>query len=282
MRRQYTGAAALAVTSLMLSGCALFHSNVKGGFACGAPQGTCAPSMAIDDSAIGQIRASETGGVHPASADGDAGLLAQEAYRPAPPDKHGRHQNPPQAVVGPARPALRVVYPAWRDGAGQWHQTMTAYTPLDLPPAQAAPNLLPEASGTADKSGSLLAIAESAPGLALLEGTQNNAAATTELAPDPRADLMAQVREIQKNAPKPSIRKQIGRSLHDVPKSASGGVAKIPTDMVAATPSDGTGVGKGDAGSVAALPNGALQQSGSAAPVRAAPQDGGAFPPAGS
>jgi hypothetical protein len=53
-----------------LAGCSLFHSNIKGGFVCSAPRGTCAPSTTIDDSAIHAIDA-ETEAKDAAHADGE-------------------------------------------------------------------------------------------------------------------------------------------------------------------------------------------------------------------
>jgi conjugal transfer pilus assembly protein TraV len=37
----------------------MFHSNIKGGFACSAPDGSCAPTTIIDDGALRAIKQSE-------------------------------------------------------------------------------------------------------------------------------------------------------------------------------------------------------------------------------
>ena len=44
---------ALAAPLLLASGCASLGGNVKGSFACRAPEGTCAPTSAIDAGATG-------------------------------------------------------------------------------------------------------------------------------------------------------------------------------------------------------------------------------------
>jgi hypothetical protein len=54
-----------------LAGCSLFHSNVKGGFVCSAPRGTCAPSTTIDDSAIHAIDAEAEAKDAPPTPDGE-------------------------------------------------------------------------------------------------------------------------------------------------------------------------------------------------------------------
>jgi hypothetical protein len=43
------------VVLMLLSSCADLKTNVSGSFACGAPQGTCAPTMSIDDGALAKI-----------------------------------------------------------------------------------------------------------------------------------------------------------------------------------------------------------------------------------
>ena len=43
----------LAAPLLLASGCASLGGNVKGSFACRAPEGTCAPTSAIDAGATG-------------------------------------------------------------------------------------------------------------------------------------------------------------------------------------------------------------------------------------
>src|SRR3546814_13468031 len=53
----------LAAPLLLASGCASLGGNVKGSFACRAPEGTCAPTSAIDAGATG-IEKADTSGAH--------------------------------------------------------------------------------------------------------------------------------------------------------------------------------------------------------------------------
>src|SRR3546814_19544854 len=51
----------LAAPLLLASGCASLGGNVKGSFACRAPEGTCAPTSAIDAGATGIEKADTSG-----------------------------------------------------------------------------------------------------------------------------------------------------------------------------------------------------------------------------
>lgn len=113
-----------------VAGCSLFHSNVKGGFLCSAPNGSCAPTSLIDDGAIRDIRQSEK-----TDKGGDV-LLPSATPSPVGPD----------AIIYPAeRPgkdgkavalggrALKVIYPAHLGVDGKVVPKHIAYTPVNLP-----------------------------------------------------------------------------------------------------------------------------------------------------
>jgi conjugal transfer pilus assembly protein TraV len=120
----------IAALGLMpLAGCSLFHSNVKGGFVCSAPRGTCAPSTTIDDSAIHAIDAEAEAKDAPPTPDGEPAANGSQAST-----------NPKEkkawTFVGPARPVLKIVYMPWRDGSGRLHpapQVLSPSTPRILP-----------------------------------------------------------------------------------------------------------------------------------------------------
>ena len=152
---------ALAMLWLLpLGGCALFHSNIKGGFACTAPHGTCAPSTTIDDDAIRTI---------------GAGSSADDSGTPTPPDAAAESTEVSKSVlksgagkswtfVGPAHPALKVLYSAWRDGTGHLHPRTAAYVPVNAPRLAAADGMALDASQLDNpRDTSLLTIAEMAP-----------------------------------------------------------------------------------------------------------------------
>lgn len=149
-----------------LSGCSLLHSNIKGGFACAAPHGTCAPSMTIDDAAIrgigGQDVRTGDGGEAPAPTNSE---LAKPVRSALPKSGTGKEW----VFVPGDRPAIKVVFPAWRDGTGQVHPRTAAYAPVDLPQVPVA-KAMPLNAGQmgAGEGTSLLAIAEMAPDVSLL------------------------------------------------------------------------------------------------------------------
>jgi hypothetical protein len=188
----------VALGLMPLAGCSLFHSNVKGGFVCSAPRGTCAPSTTIDDSAIHAI---------------DAEAEAKDA--PAPDSEaaaNGSHPstNPKEkkawTFVGPARPVLKIVYMPWRDGSGRLHPRTTGFVPIDAPRASEASSapLDAKAMGTGQDM-SLLSLAEMAPDMALMAPATTKASepgkVATAVPADPTATIKAQVKEIL-NQPK--------------------------------------------------------------------------------
>ncbi len=190
----------IAALGLMpLAGCSLFHSNVKGGFVCSAPRGTCAPSTTIDDSAIHAI---------------DAEAEAKDA--PAPDSEaaaNGSHPstNPKEkkawTFVGPARPVLKIVYMPWRDGSGRLHPRTTGYVPVDAPHlAEASSAPLDAKAMGAGQDMSLLTLAEMAPDMALMAPAPAKVPDGGKPAPvlptDPTAAIKEQVKEIL-NQPKP-------------------------------------------------------------------------------
>jgi len=143
--------AAVALSALLaVAACGMFHENVKGGFACAAPRGVCAPSTTIDNDALSQIKAGEGNHAGQSQVGDDAAIL-----RPA----------------GDARPALKVVVPAWRDGMGRVHDRVTLYAPVRVrgwKPADTAHERVMMAM--AERHEGLLGVAERAPEAGLPDG----------------------------------------------------------------------------------------------------------------
>lgn len=96
-------AAAIAAPLVLTSACTSFASNVNGSFACRAPDGTCAPTSAIDAGATGIDRAD-----------------ANETHRPLP-------------RTGEAVRRLQVVIAARRDEAGRDHEARVVHLTLPEP-----------------------------------------------------------------------------------------------------------------------------------------------------
>ena len=94
-----------AVSALALGGCSTLGGNVKGSFACRAPEGTCAPTSAIDQQAIGLT--------DPASA----------GQTPRSPFQQGGR-------------TLQIVVAARRDDAGREHEARVVHVVLSEGPAK--------------------------------------------------------------------------------------------------------------------------------------------------
>lgn len=103
-----------------LSGCAAFGGNIKGDFACRAPDGICAPTSKIDDQALAMIsggnpETAPAGGIDP----GDA------------PD---RRLIPVGVSAAPARTSekvLRIVFPAHVDRAGRFREASAIHAVVE-------------------------------------------------------------------------------------------------------------------------------------------------------
>ena len=94
-------AVVLAAPLLLASGCASLGGNVKGSFACRAPEGTCAPTSSIDAGATGIEKADTV-----------------DAHRTVPP-------------TGEAVRRLQVVLTPYRDAAGRDHEARVVHlTPV--------------------------------------------------------------------------------------------------------------------------------------------------------
>ncbi|WP_336952443.1 TraV family lipoprotein [Sphingobium aromaticivastans] len=98
-----------------LGGCAGFGGNIKGSFACAAPDGICAPSAVIDDRALAMI-----------TADPSAEPIYQE-QRGNPPPGRTAHAQPAgaRATADATRTrerVMRIVFPAYIDERGRLHE----------------------------------------------------------------------------------------------------------------------------------------------------------------
>lgn len=202
----------IAALGLMpLAGCSLFHSNVKGGFVCSAPRGTCAPSTTIDDSAINAIDAGAESKNAPTPSDDPVAIGTQASTNPK--------EKKAWTFVGPARPVLKIVYLPWRDGSGRLHPRTTGFVPVDAPLASelSSASLDAKTMGTGTDM-SLLSLAELAPDMALMDPSPKPAMpakpkvdAAAPIAPgDPVAAIKDKVKAIlnqpqaQPDTPKPS------------------------------------------------------------------------------
>lgn len=96
---------ACAVLVLGVSGCSTLGGNVKGSFACRAPEGTCAPTSVIDQQATGAASTA------------------------------GSDRTSPLSPVSGAR-TLQIVVAAHRDDAGREHEARVVHVVLPDGPAK--------------------------------------------------------------------------------------------------------------------------------------------------
>ena len=214
----------LPLLALGLTGCSMLQSNVKGGFSCAAPHGTCAPSTMIDDGALHAIDTNKT--------DPDAHACAAPTVEDARP-----HNASARTDTGPPRGALKVVYPAWRDGSGHVHKRTVAYVNVDAPGLVAADGAAHASDNPAGSN--LLTIAEAAPDLVLVSPAPAVAPAS-ELPAEPRpaatnaatplGTIRAQVRDILAKAPKPTI-----KASRPTPPSPAQAIPVVPVPTIPAT-----------------------------------------------
>ena len=88
---------ALTSLALTIGGCTTLGGNVKGDFACRAPEGSCAPTSAIDEQATNAMQ-------------------PQGAKASSSSPTNGR--------------TLRVILAAWRDADGREHEARVVHVPL--------------------------------------------------------------------------------------------------------------------------------------------------------
>lgn len=195
------GVAALGLAATQLAACtSLWGGNIKGNFACSAPGGTCAPSTVIDDQALAVIQNARP--MVPASGpyfQPPARASAQSARLV--PTGSGRIAAASTGVAHRERRVLKVVFPSYVDGAGNFHEPRVVHTVADaggwmqLSGATGPGTAIPEAA---------LSQAHPRPGAAhypvsdevKAPGTENKAPGSTPVpsgqTPDPR--LVAEAR----------------------------------------------------------------------------------------
>lgn len=221
------------VGAALLSGCAILHDNVKGSFACKAPDGTCAPSSVIDDAAIAAIREEPAGVADPSDQPGTVSRRGATA-------NHGsRHPRAPvvatesdtNTLLEASRPGtrvLRVVFPAYVDREGQLHETAGVLLTLnDGLSGVPTPSVAKQAAGgpaSADprRPGGppvLLELAEQAPDLSAAAPSP-----TPIAAPVPHADTAATALGATKppaSSPIDAIKADVASALAAPPRKAA-------------------------------------------------------------
>lgn len=122
--------AALGLAATQLAACtSLFGGNIKGSFACSAPNGTCAPSTVIDDQALSVIQ-----NARPMTPAGPY-MRSPAAMRPTTaayvPTGSGRITPAQGGMAHREHRVLRVVFPSFVDGGGNLHEPRIVHAVVD-------------------------------------------------------------------------------------------------------------------------------------------------------
>lgn len=247
--RRAAGVLAVGLAATQLAACTTFlGSNVKGSFSCSAPGGTCAPSTVIDDQALSLIQ--------------NARPMVPETRFPAGPtfERQPRRSNTRtsaarqegQGRLAAVRPdlvhrerrVLKVVFPSYVDGAGNFHEPRVVHTVADeggwMQLSAAAPTPVPATSSIGPSIPEATA--------AMPSGSVEPSLAASGLAPaghpDPRAVAAARARDTAARAANPidAIKAEVDARLGQSAKAPSGlvaspGPAASPADV---QPAEGT------------------------------------------
>ena len=150
-----TGAGVM-IAAVALSGCATLGGNVKGGFACRAPDGICAPTLKIDDQALAMISGGDgdpmpAGMVDPGTRDDPRFTPLSEASR----------------LTRTSEKVLRIVFPAHVDRQGRYREASAIHAVVERSGwADTAYSASAQASASSDGVGPRLASADQGPSLA--------------------------------------------------------------------------------------------------------------------
>lgn len=213
----------LAGAVLLLSSCAMLRDNVKGSFACQAPQGSCAPSSIIDDAALQAIASVDAVMISGGMIDRGRGGRAPAEVPAWSASKVRR-----TAGIQPTRPpqtsrVLRIVFPAHVDRYGRLHEAAVVQVALSDP---ATMPTLAERDGTAPTSSTrdLLGLAADAPEL-----TFDGAASLTPAVPPaiPSHAAAGSRSAIQPESPVEAIKAEVAAVLAPARKAPDLPVATV-------------------------------------------------------
>lgn len=116
--RQLLATGTVLAATVSLGACATLGGNIKGDFACRAPDGMCAPTTTIDDAALAMI-----------SGDG-ASAPPAGPYSPSP-DVSARTTLASVTLKRTGEKVLRIVFPAHVDGAGRFRESTAVHAVVE-------------------------------------------------------------------------------------------------------------------------------------------------------
>ena len=203
-----------------LSGCVGLGGNIKGSFACQAPDGICAPSAVIDDRALAMISDD------PSAIATPAGPYGQETKPSSPPQP--RRVAAAQPVRGPvsadpgrtSEKVLRIVFPAYIDARGRLHEASAVHAVVSQG------EWLTWTAGGPAPARNALAAAPDMPNLAdAVAGKEATPLEVDPDLPDPAAVAAARVRKAD---PVAAIKADVEKRLKASPRAA--GTASAASD----------------------------------------------------
>lgn len=104
----------------LLGGCSILNGNVKGNFACRAPDGSCAPTSRIDDAAVALLVGETAEEARSATARCVGGQCNNAVARPV---------NAPRRRSG--EKVLRIMFPSYIDDLGRLHEASAIHTVVE-------------------------------------------------------------------------------------------------------------------------------------------------------
>lgn len=129
-RARVANFAILGLAATQLAACtSLWGGNIKGNFACSAPGGTCAPSTVIDDQALAVIQNARP--IVPAAPYFRPPVRSSAQSARLVPAGSGRIAAADRGMVHRERRVLKVVFPSYVDGAGNFHEPRVVHTVAD-------------------------------------------------------------------------------------------------------------------------------------------------------
>jgi len=233
--------AALGLAATQLAACtSLFGGNIKGSFACSAPNGTCAPSTVIDDQALSVIQnARPMTPAGPYMRSPASPRATTTAYVPT---GTGRITPAQGGMAHRERRVLRVVFPSFVDGGGNLHEPRIVHAVVDdgawMQLSGSEPTAIDQIEG---RSASLASAAFISPPLPDAETLPSNLSPAPEVKPAPAgppspeavAAARAKGAALKAGSAIDAIRAEVQSRLAQTAK-APGAAAQIPAPAAGA------------------------------------------------
>ncbi|KFG90813.1 Type IV conjugative transfer system lipo family protein [Sphingobium herbicidovorans NBRC 16415] len=219
-------ASLFAITTL--SGCVGLGGNIKGSFACQAPDGICAPSAVIDDRALRLI-----------SDDPSATPTPAGTYRPEDKPPTAKSMSARVAAVQPVRGpvsttpgrsnerVLRIVFPAHIDARGRLHEASAVHAVVSQG------EWLTSTDDNAAPTRNAMSAAPDMPSLAEALASKKEAA-PLEVDPNLPDPALVSAARARKADPVAAIKAEVSERLKPSPRAAAGTAALVASGQAAA------------------------------------------------